>query len=97
MFIHRQNLSKYRQIKVQILNKISIICKKINIKLYLKIDPPFSIFNDLEKHLHHKKKLNTNEQLINILTKLHELYIDIKKNNYDISKIKHMILVLKRQ
>jgi hypothetical protein len=96
MFIHRRYLSEYRQNKIQIINQINIICQKINIKLYLTIEPPSSIFNDLEKHILHKKKLNTNTYLLSLLSKLHEIYNDLKKNNFDMSKIKYIKMMLKR-
>lgn len=96
MFIHRQNLSNYKQNKVQILHKINHMCKKINIKLYLTIAPPSSIFNDLEKHILHKKKLNTNVHLLSLLAKLHEFYNELKKNNNDMSKIKYIRMMLNR-
>lgn len=95
--INRNTLSLLINEKYNLKMKISMICRKINIKLIVQISKPYNIFNDILHHLKDKKIINSIKVYTFIYKKLKQLYDDLKHERCDISDLQNVVMLIFRK
>ena len=95
--IQRNNLNKLTNAKRLLNRNINVILEKIKLRLFIKIGTPCSIFNDMETHIKHKKRICSAQIYHFIYTKLVEIYKELKNGKYDNKKFNYIILSMSRK
>lgn len=95
--INRNNLTIFSNEKDNLKMKISIICRKINIRLIVRISKPYNIFNDIFHHLNDKKIINSIKVYAFIYKKLKQVYNDLKHERCYMSNLQNVLMIIFRK
>jgi hypothetical protein len=94
--IHRNNLQKIIYTKHILITNINRILEQIKLRLIVKINKPCSIFNDIVKHIKHKKRVCSVKIYNFIYKKLIEINNDLNNGIYDKKKCTYIVLTMTR-